>query len=202
MRYGLNHVVEYNVNAHFVPFNETVGICCTDRDPYFWGRPSVSATGYAGVGDGGLGGREDWINEFNYTQTILSGNHNFSAGFNLKTIHVDTVLAGSRRGSFSFDGSWSGNAVADMLLGVPRQTTFTPSTANLLAKQRGKSYFAFFNDDWKVTRNLTVNMGFRYEINMPQVAADDAIASFDLKTGKIGVPDVSKITPGSIDLSL
>jgi hypothetical protein len=198
----LNHVQEYNVNGHFVPFNEQVGICCTDRSPYFWGRPSISATGYSGVGDGGLGGREDWIHEFNYTQNILSGNHNFSAGFNLKTLSIDTVLAGARRGTFQFDGSWSGNPIADMLLGLPRQTTLTPSTANLLAKQRGKSYFAFFNDDWKVTRNLTVNMGFRYEINMPQVAADDAIASFDFKTGKIGVPDVSKITPGSIDLNL
>ena len=63
-----------------------------------------------------------------------------------------------------FDGTWSGNAVSDMLLGVPRQTTFTPSTANLLAKQRGNHYFMFFNDDWKMTRNLTLNLGFRWEI--------------------------------------
>ncbi len=148
------------------------------------------------------GGREDWINELNYTQSMLAGNHNFSAGFNFKTVHVDTVLAGSRRGTFSFDGTWSGNPIADMLLGYPRTSTFTPSTANLTRQAAREALLGVLQRRSEGETNLTLNLGFRYEVNGAQYADDDAIASFDFKTGKIGVPDITKITPGSIDLSL
>src|SRR5204863_5869665 len=79
--------------------------------------------------------------------------------------------------------------------------SITPDTANFRTHQRGKNPSAFFNDDWKVTPNLTLNLGLRWEFTTAMVDTHDAIASFDFDTGKIIVPDVTKLTPGSIDLS-
>lgn len=199
-RYGITHMWEPNINWNIVPFNQQIGLCCTSPDPRFWGRPSISLSGYNGLGDNQAtpGGRDEYINEWNYTQTFLFRNHNYTAGYNFRTVMIDHLLPNARRGNFSFDGLHSGNAVADMLLGYPRQSQLTPDTSNFRTHQRGQAYSAYFNDDWKITPNLTLNLGFRYEINTPMTDAGDAIASFNFQTGRIVVPDTGKLIPGSI----
>jgi len=111
-------------------------------------------------------------------------------------IHIDHQLPNARRGNFQFDGSLSGNQIADMLLGYARQSQITPDTANFRTHQRGRTPSAFFNDDWKVTPNLTMNLGVRWEFTTAMQDADDAISSFDFATGKIIVPDVKKLPAG------
>lgn len=199
-RYGITHMWEPNINWNLVPYNQQIGLCCTSPDAIFWGRPSISVSGFNGVGDNQAtpGGRDEYINEWNYTQTFLFRNHNYTGGVNVRTVMIDHILPNARRGNFQFDGLHSGNAVADMLLGYPRQSQLTPDISNLRTHQRGQAYSTFFNDDWKVTPNLTVNLGFRYEINTPMTDANDAIASFNFETGRIVVPNTSKLIPGSI----
>ncbi len=125
----------------------------------------------------------------------MSGNHTLTAGFNFRLVHIDHGLPNQRRGSFSFDGLWSGNSAADMLLGFARTASITPDSANFITHQRGKNPSWFFNDDWKITPKLTLNMGVRYEFSTPMTDADGAIASFDFATGKVIVPDLTKLPP-------
>src|ERR1051326_5979350 len=203
LRLGINHMLEPNINRQLIPFNQQVGLAGTSTQPINYGRPSITVTGFSGVGDygGAPGERDEWSHEANYTQNVLLGNHNLSAGFNFRLTHIDHKLPNARRGSFSFDGSLSGNAVVDMLLGYPRQSQLTPDSANFRTHQRGSNPSAFFNDDWKVTPNLTLNMGIRWEFTTAMQDADDAISSFDFVTGKIIVPDKTKLPP-TIDPNL
>ena len=90
-------------------------------------------------------------------------------------------------GSYSFTNKFTGNAYADFLLGLPatvtRQEVF-PAQYN-----RFRDWAGYAQDDFKVTRGLTLIYGLRYEYNGPAYALNDNLYSFDLATGKIVVPN-------------
>ena len=64
--------------------------------------------------------------------------------------------------------------------------------------QRFKNEWAYFNDDWKATPNLTINLGVRYEINWPTTEKYLRFANFSptARTGKgaIVVPDQASVS--------
>lgn len=89
-------------------------------------------------------------------------------------------------GDFSFNGGYTsnpaspggtGNGYADFLLGLPNngRRTFELS----LYGDLWKSWHFFVQDDWKVTDNLSLNLGFRYEYSPPALNNTGGIASFD-----------------------
>ena len=163
-------------------------------------RPRVQPSGFDRVGDrASPNGRQEYINEFNYTQKYLTGNHELTAGYHHRVIWIDHTLPQDGGGRFDFDGRHSGNAIADMLLGFPRQSRITPTVAKFRTHQRGESYSAYFNDDWKVTPKLTLNLGVRYEINTPMYDSNNvSIHSFNFDTGKVIVPDPALLDPRAL----
>ncbi|MDQ2835337.1 MAG: carboxypeptidase-like regulatory domain-containing protein [Acidobacteriota bacterium] len=101
-------------------------------------------------------------------------------------------------GAFTFNGSESGNAYADFLLGLPRATTYTYNRPTEYARQ----YFlsGFIQDDWRARRDLMISIGLRYDFDSAPVDKYDTISSFDPTTGSIVVPSLSNVqkylTPG------
>lgn len=73
-------------------------------------------------------------------------------------------------GQFSFDGSFTGNAMADYLIGRPNNL-FMQSP--LEDASRTGNYHFFVQDDFKLNRKLTLNIGLRYELNTPYVQVHD-----------------------------
>jgi hypothetical protein len=60
----------------------------------------------------------------------------------------------------------SGSAVADLLLGAPNGGNIDN---NVFPIYMANYYAPWFQDDWKITRKLTLNFGFRYDVNLPGV---------------------------------
>ena len=98
----------------------------------------------------GFMGVEQVFDQYNYNDTSLTFDGNYTGGPN--------PLAGTTGISFT------GNGVAEMLLGVMDGasvgTPTTPYVSNHL-------FGGYVQDDWRPTHNLTVNLGIRYEIQTP-----------------------------------
>ena len=98
----------------------------------------------------GFMGVEQVFDQYNYFSDSLTFDGNYTGGPN--------PLAGTPGVSFT------GNGVAEMLLGVMDGasvgTPTTPYVSNHL-------FGGYVQDDWKPTHNLTVNLGIRYEIQTP-----------------------------------
>jgi hypothetical protein len=91
-------------------------------------------------------------------------------------------------GNFSFSNNFAtGNAMADFLLGLP-QTAFRLNADFFDSVQwRRNTYQAFVQDDFNVTRKLTVGLGLRYEYHQPFKEQGNRQYTFDRSRGAIVV---------------
>src|SRR5258707_1679040 len=114
----------------------------------------------------------------------------------------DTVYGGGQTvfGSIfssSSSDAGSGSPLADFLLGYPAQLTGTqlPDWARLRDLYAG----AYFQDDWKLSSRLTLNLGLRYELYSQPVDARDRGSLFSAGTGKFVVPGQPGFTLSIVD---
>ena len=71
--------------------------------------------------------------------------------------------------------------MADLLLGYAQQVTISNiSISNL----RAQNDFVYFQDDWKITLRLTLNLGMRYEVYFPITETDNRLANFRTLPGR------------------
>ena len=88
------------------------------------------------------------------------------------------------RGFLTFiNQGYTGNALADLLLGLPVLTggARLDNPQNL----RARSWSVFAQDDWRPVPSLTISAGLRYDYAAPPVDADDRANLYDKATGRI-----------------
>jgi outer membrane receptor protein involved in Fe transport len=117
------------------------------------------------------------------TLTWLRGNHMLKVGADIMApMNNEYVDIPSTRGNLGFSGQFTGNAVADFLLGYARQAELS----NLhVVNQRRHAYAFFVQDDWRATPRLTLNLGVRYDFMSPAYEKDDRMANFDPVAGAL-----------------
>ena len=154
------------------------------------GLPFFTVGNYSALGDSNATpqSREAKVIQVNDSFSYLRGRHTTNFGgeyWRLSTFGVTDVLT---RSSFNFNGQFTsrtpgqgtGNAVADLLLGLT-------SSASISTRQMGTFladyYGGYFNDTWKVSPKLTVNLGLRYELQTRYREKDNRQAFFDYTPG-------------------
>jgi len=135
--------------------------------------PQVLINGLMATGGGNPTYQRGQIIQLLDNVTWMHHGHTFKFGADFKrlTDHDDNVFGNYRDGWYVFDGSSDvGTAIGDtftsFLLGYPDYTeigTVNKPTMDGL----GYSYAFFGQDDWKITPNLTLNLGLRYELHPP-----------------------------------
>ncbi len=116
------------------------------------------------------------------------GKHTSRFGFQGWRLRMNGFFPGNGgiAGNFDFNGQYSGSAESDFLLGLP--DTVAVGRPGPVWGQRGNIFSGFFQDDWKVTSKLTLNLGLRYENHTPWYETNDKQVNFDPITGNLELP--------------
>jgi hypothetical protein len=158
----------------------------------FPGFPGLSISGYLGFSANAFSPIvfRDNTREISDSVTWIRGAHTFKAGGLFRYYDTATVNAAYSRGNFIFNTTYTGNSFADFLLGDPFQAQRTfPRNEFGIAPMRNEH--VFFQDDWKVTRSLTLNLGLRYEVNNPPTVLHNQMTSTDPVLQRVVVASTS-----------
>jgi Carboxypeptidase regulatory-like domain len=126
--------------------------------------PTIGVTGYFTLGTSDVFGEDGSIYQIGDTLRWVRGRHSLSLGGEFEITHMFNRGSSANQGVFSFDGSATGNAFADFLLGKPISLDQASPYERLV---RGYDWYAFVQDDIRVSRKLTVNLGLRYQLFRP-----------------------------------
>ena len=124
--------------------------------------PQITVSGFFNLTSaifGPTAGSDLWM--FRDVLNLSRGKHSFKIGGEVsyeEMIH-DTTL--NNYGVFSFDGSRSGNALADFLLGHPRTMN---QDAPIVKTDNLWFVSGFAQDDWQIHPRVTLNLGLRYDL--------------------------------------
>lgn len=121
------------------------------------------------------------------TFTYIRGAHSMKFGGDWNRLMVGYDQGSNQNGIFNFQNSfYTDESFADYLLGMPQTATgglgsISPSFGGVAKYSIGNRVQGFFQDDWKLTSTLTLNIGFRYEVFQNWRGR---LANFDLGTNR------------------
>ncbi len=113
----------------------------------------------------------------------IVGSHTIKYGFNLNYVVYARPGVNNARGDYRFRGRRTNSPVADLYLGWLHNTNIRRGVNS--PDWRQIALGGFVNDDWKVTPNLTMNVGMRWEVNRMPWDVNDKMGSYNLEHNKV-----------------
>lgn len=166
--------------------NQGVGLPSLSPHARDAGLSVISIAGYSPLGHEYTTPQESTSDTFQVgdTATWVRGSHLVKFGGEWYGVRQSAYRDVQSRGFLTFiNQGYTGNALADVLLGLPVLT----GGARLDNPQdlRTNSWSAFAQDDWRVRPNVVVSAGLRYDAISPAVDADDRANLYDAATGRL-----------------
>ncbi len=171
------------------------GITGISNDPFNWGLPGIDFNTYSGLSNPIASKETDQTFSLTDVASWNHGKHNVRFGGDFRWIFQDFRSARNSQGTFVFTGfatsayapgsteplANTGNDFADFLLGLPQQTSLQSGTSSY--SFRANAFDFFVQDDWRISANLSINAGLRYEYNGPYSEAQNHIVNLDVSSG-------------------
>jgi len=184
------------------------GLNTDPNNPFTSGFPLLDIAGarsttVLGGPAGGPSKQHHDIPQFSDDFSFIKGRHSFKTGMIARFREYNLQQPLFPRGLYVFNGFTSGNLLAgklgdplaDALLGVPIVAEREELTFGAFG-ERDKEFGAYFQDDFKVNKRLTLNLGLRWDLYKPSTEENNHLANFDAATVTMIIPGngVSKST--------
>jgi hypothetical protein len=185
-RFGYNRVAIGVFGENTARSNASVGLPSLSSNARDVGLSLISVAGFSPLGHEYTTPQESTSDTFQLsdTATWTHGAHLVKFGGEWYAIRQRAYRDVQSRGFVTFiDQGYTGNALADLLLGLPVLT----GGARLDNPQNLRSHSSslFLHDDWRVKSRLTLSAGLRYDYASPPVDADDRANLYDAATGQL-----------------
>ena len=149
--------------------------------------PTIGVSGFFNLATQDVFGEDGGIYQISNILRWFRGRHSVSVGGEFEWTQMFNRGSSANQGVFSFDGHATGNAFADFLIGKPISLDQASPYERLV---KGWDWYAFVQDDFRLSNNLTLNLGLRYQYFQPYNTVYD-------RTNTFRPGEVSTTTPGS-----
>ena len=182
LRVGFNRFKDATLPLDFgTNAGNNVGIPNANHGGNSSGLTKIQIAGFQQLGD------SLWVpetiaeNVYQLADTLswTRGKHSLKFGVDFRRQQRNFFQQTAPSGLLGFSGNYSGYGLADTLLGIP-QNTLQDHLAGIVDPTRYWDLSEFVQDDIRVTPNLTLNVGLRYEISSP--ANGPTVGNFDPRT--------------------
>jgi hypothetical protein len=147
------------------------------------------ASGYSRLGDQNCNSRTLQANnafQFGESFSWVRGSHSLKFGFDYRWMETNGIDPWRTMGWFQFNAletalpgvANTGNAIASFLIGNVNRGQL--QVFSYFPRNRYQYFAGYAQDDWKVSRKLTLNYGLRYDIFLPRYEARNNLSTFDL----------------------
>jgi hypothetical protein len=152
-------------------------ISVTELPGQCWMEGFGVSGGAGGFSGGWTEPSQEVRNTYGFTDTLTKtvSRHTLSAGMDLQHQFAEEFTQYPATPIITFNGSYTGNGLADYLLGYMHGFE---QGAGEIADVAGWQVGPYFQDDWRVRPNLTFNLGVRWDPNLPPTSAGGRGAAF------------------------
>lgn len=188
--------------GHDVDYTSQLGISGSLPDPVGFGLPAISFVGFSSAGHSTNQPQRRFDNTFDTTESFswTKGKHSMKFGADIRRFQLNGLIDASTRGSIAFNPYYTaavttsssgvvspvtntGSSIADALLGFPYTSligvVFGGQKAVWTEELRTFAVDFFAQDDFRVRRDLTLNLGLRWEYDSPAIDKYNHLSNFD-----------------------